>query len=424
MLKCFLNNQVKIYQVITFVACMQHFSISATESFDAKKAWHELETILVTQYAYLDKHENASPLLKEFEALALNTSNEKAFRDVSQQLARNFLDPHLNLGPYDLDDYSVFPTGSDIRAVYQNDTFIVEDIKSGSAAQNANIAIGSEIKKINNRKIKPLLADFFAQPFNQLNTQEIEYGLNVLLGGNRKQERTITFAHKGQLKVIRLAASYDAINTLKQGPTLSYDNFDGIGYIRFHNSLGDNRTAQTFVKAITALQPTRALIIDLRNTPSGGNTGVAEPILGHFVKTKTPYQKFRVQTKTTPYSQAALQTAYITPSKPHYAKPFVVLAGRWTGSMGEGMTIGLDAIGAKAIIGAPLADLLGGIKTVKLTQSKSWLELPFERLYHVDETFREDFIPDTLVIPTDTGNDGQDPALSEAINYLKSLTAF
>ena len=40
------------------------------------------------------------------------------------------------------------------------------------------------------------------------------------------------------------------------------------------------------------MNSTKALIIDLRNTVSGGNTSVAEPIMGMFTTTKQPYQLY------------------------------------------------------------------------------------------------------------------------------------
>ena len=92
--------------------------------------------------------------------------------------------------------------------------------------------------------------------------------------------------------------------------------------------------------------------------------------------------------------------------------------------MREGMTIGFDAIGATAIIGAPMADLLGGIKTKQLENSDTWLEVAFERLYHVDGTFREDFKPNELVIPADRDGQGGDPALTRALALLQGITQY
>ena len=205
------------------------FNINAATAFNATSAWQEVEHVLTKQYAYFDRLNNANTVLNQFKSKALKAKNKAEFNDISQQLMRNFSDPHLNLGSYDKDDFSVFPTGSDIRAIYQNDQFIVQDIKAGSAADKSTLTLGSTIIKMDNQPIKPLVASLFGQGFETLSPQQIEYGVNVVLGGLRKQTRAITFTNnKGTQKTITLAASYDAINALNDGPTLSYRNLDGL----------------------------------------------------------------------------------------------------------------------------------------------------------------------------------------------------
>ncbi|MFD2166087.1 S41 family peptidase [Thalassotalea euphylliae] len=404
--------------LVTLSACSQS---NENKPFNAKAAWLELEDVIKQDYAYLDRASfNVESAFDTFEKQALNTTNKKAFIDVGQRLTRYFSDPHLNLGPYDEFDFSVFPTGSDIRAVYLNKKFIIEDVKADSAADKAALRPGSEVITIDGFPAKTAIENVFGQPFESLSLTQVNYGLNIALGGLRNKERLLTIATDGEEQDYALAASYEAINQLNDGPTLTYKKIGDLGYIRFNNSLGNAETVSEFANAITELMSTEGLIIDLRNTPSGGNTGVAEPILGHFVSSKTPYQRYQKQNPETDYQAADMQTAYAEPSTPFYAKPFVVIAGRWTGSMGEGMTIGLDAIGAKTVVGAPMADLLGGIKTVQLSHSGAWLEIAFERLYHVDGTFREDFKPHELVIPADRSADGGDPSLKHAVEILET----
>jgi len=96
----------------------------------------------------------------------------------------------------------------------------------------------------------------------------------------------------------------------------------------------------------------------------------------------------------------------------------VVLVGHWTGSMGEGMAIGFDAIGAKAVIGTPMADLLGGINQFQLPDSTITLELGFERLYHVNGSYREDFVPQAVSWDGHTASDSE---LNAAIALLKAI---
>lgn len=387
--------------------------------FDSVAAWSEFQRVIGQHYAYLNDVEfDAGALFKEFETRARQAWNQQEFVDIAQQLVRHFHDPHLNVGPYNSQDFSVSPTGSDIWGVYQDGLFVVEDVKGDSAADIAGIRPGDRIMTIDDMPVIGAIEKVFGTPFPALSAEQINHGLNVSLGGLRNQARTLELSRAGKTGRYRLAASYQAIDALKEGPPLSAKLLNEIGYIRFNNSLGNEDTVKAFEEAITALAQSKALIIDLRNTPSGGNTGVAEPILGHFITQKTAYPLYQVQQEGVPYRQAEMQTAYARPSRPYYDKPFVVLAGRWTGSMGEGMTIGLDALGAKNVIGAPMADLLGGIKTVNLAGSDAWISVGFERLFHVDGSFREDFVPHRLQIPADRGKDGTDPALSQALDYL------
>ena len=69
-----------------------------------------------------------------------------------------------------------------------------------------------------------------------------------------------------------------------------------------------------------------------------------------------------------------------------------VRVGRWTGSMGEGLAVGFDAIGAR-VEGGLMAGLLGAIYDHRLERSALVVKLPTERLYAVDGTPREAFVP-------------------------------
>jgi len=409
----------KLFSLLISLPLLAYATAPVEPAFNPKAAWLELENVIRQQYAYADRPGlNFAQLLKEFEGRASNAASRQEFKDLSQNFLRHFRDPHLNLGPYDSEDYSVFPTGSDMRAVYSQGKFIIEDVKADGAADLAKIRPGAEIISIDGLSARAAVEQVMGSQFDQLTAEQITYAINISLGGKRNCERVLELSAASQTSQHRLPASYEAIQALEKGPTLSYKQINDIGYIRFNNSLGKAETVKEFDQAISVLLKTKALIIDLRNTPSGGNTGVAEPILGHFVKKKTAYQLYRVQEKGHSYRDARLQVATTSPRSPYYAKTVVVLAGRWTGSMGEGMTIAWDAIGVRKIIGAPMADLLGGIKTVQLTQSNSWLEFGFERMYHVNKSFREDFEPGLLTIPADRDADGNDPALIQALRFL------
>lgn len=407
----------RLIKYVPLLLCLT--ACSDNNNFNAELAWNELLSTLNDDYAYLDKAGPEFEVLQaEFRNKMLAAKTEQEFIDLSQAFLRSFRDPHLNMGPYDTDDYSVYPTGADMYAEYVNGSAHIIDVKADSSAFVQGLRPKMAIVQVDGVSIDDAIQIVTGRNIDALTPEQKNYALNIALGGKRYQPRQLAILTTSGINTVLLAASYDSINRLKEGPAVSFADMQGIGYIRFNNALGSAETVSGFREALNTLKHSKAFIIDLRNTPSGGNTGVAEPILGHFVNTEQPYQLYRVQQSAQVYNQAPLQQAVVAPQLPHIDKPFVALAGRWTGSMGEGMIIALDALGAKAVIGAPMADLLGGIKQVQLAASGAWLELGFERLYHVNGSFREDFVPSMLLAAADTDTNGDDPALLAAIELL------
>lgn len=60
-----------------------------------------------------------------------------------------------------------------------------------------------------------------------------------------------------------------------------------------------------------------------------------------------------------------------------------VLVGRWTGGMGEGITIGLDGMGRASVIGTQMAGLHGATYTFTLLNTKITIDVLTVRSYHV-----------------------------------------
>jgi carboxyl-terminal processing protease len=188
-----------------------------------------------------------------------------------------------------------------------------------------------------------------------------------------------------------------------------------IGYIKINDLISQEIVAQ-FDTALEHMKESRGLILDLRDIPRGGNTDVAEPILSRFVEQKMGYQL------VVPLREAA----YVKPVAPAgtwtYKKPIVVLVNRWTGSMGEGMAIGLDAMKRATIVGTRMAGLNGGIFNMQLPNTKIGITYPGERLNHLNGTPREDFVPPLLVNLLDIGMERyKDPIFELGHRRLKGM---
>jgi carboxyl-terminal processing protease len=163
--------------------------------------------------------------------------------------------------------------------------------------------------------------------------------------------------------------------------------------IRLNNSLGDQDTIAAFDRAMSSLPSRAPVLIDLTDTPSGGNTSVARAMMSWFVDRPRSYQIHRlaVEERETGIVRQWIEQVLPRPGKHHATLP-VVRVGRWTGSMGEGVAIGFAALGAR-VEGTPMAQLKGAVYDFNLPSSGLVVKLPAERLYTVGGLPREKFVP-------------------------------
>ena len=236
-----------------------------------------------------------------------------------------------------------------------------------------------------------------------------DYTLNSLLAGNHERVRIFTLGDGRRIAL-------PPYTPPAEGKPVTWKWLgDRIGYIRIENSLGSQKTVAAFNAAAKQLRAARGLVLDLRFTPSGGNTNVAVPILGRFVTTEAAYQRYEGH-----QFNKGVELDTVPPRGPFtLTAPLVVLVSQWTGSMGEGMAIGLDAIKRGVIVGTKMAGLRGGVKTFTLPNTGVPVSFPVFRIKHIDGTPREDFNPRVVVdLRSATGSD---PILAAGLKELHRL---
>jgi hypothetical protein len=166
--------------------------------------------------------------------------------------------------------------------------------------------------------------------------------------------------------------------------------------IRIENSLGNFGLVAEFDAAMDKALGSKVLTLDLTNTPGGGNSLVARALLGRFVSQLTPYQRHEIDEG--PLDIPRVWVEQVTPrgSAPYRGR-LLVLANHWTGSMGEGLTLGLDTLPNSTVIGTRMAGLKGATESYTLPHSGIRMFFPTERLSHVEGYARESFYPDVMV---------------------------
>ncbi|MEO6630868.1 MAG: S41 family peptidase, partial [Mucilaginibacter sp.] len=196
---------------------------------------------------------------------------------------------------------------------------------------------------------------------------------------------------------------------------------NNIGYIRVNNFLFDNSIIPKFDSVLNKLMHTKALIIDMRETPSGGNTSVAKAILGRFIKEEHFYQKHEYYAEEKETGIKRSWEEIVSPRGITYTKPLVILADHWTGSIAEGITIGFDGMKRATVIGTTLARLNGSVESFRMPNTKIGFNIPTERLYHVSGVPRELFKP-AIEVDVTKQRPGVDVILNRALAFLNNKT--
>jgi len=410
------------------MACQEIASVDAAEAaqdFDADAVWADVRSDFDLFYAYRNSRGfDADAYLDGVGALVTATTDREEFRRRLHRATFAFTDPHLGFGPKDGADFNVIPSASDLQVGYTAGRYSVLDVRAGSAALAAGIRSGWEIIAVEGLPMDEQVLTVFKDLVEQPSDAQRAYAATLLANGRRDGDRRIDVQRPdGTIETLILANARLLAEDIMNGPEvetrwLTTSNGANIAILRINNRLGDNSFIAVFDASITNVIEADGIILDMRNTPSGGNAEVGKSIIGHFTKGIRPYQVHEVPSLEREFTVPRRFMEYVSPRKPFFdpAKT-VVLGGYWTGSMGEGIVIGMDAIDVHSIA-SDMGDLLGGMSNFSFDDNKISLTIPTETLFHVDGTPREDFTADTALRFADSDETGSDPALAAALDIL------
>jgi len=394
-----------------------------TPPYNASAAWAEFEEQLRLDYSYLAR---AGPqfesALSRARTRALATTTQQQLADLLQQFTKIFADPHFNVGPDCASDYAYVPSASDLWAEFRGDEAFIVDVKRASAADRQGIRPGWRIVSINGASAPDAAKAPLGDYLDTLTSEQRNFGLNVELTGRLRQPRTIVLHDGSAERRFQLPPGYESVARPADQPKVSVERIGDVAVIRFNNSLGDQDTIAQFKAALTASSDAKGMILDLRDTPGGGTSSVARGILGHFVAKEAPYQVHVYTFEERRFGVVRKAVEYVLPRAPLVTMKTIALGGRWTGSMGEGLMLGLEANGVRTV-GAPLADQLGGGFNRKLNGLDVSFWLANEALYHVDGRAREDFLPQVHIASAERGANGEDLGLNAALAELADRQA-
>ncbi|WP_440582156.1 S41 family peptidase [Tenacibaculum dicentrarchi] len=366
-----------------------------------KEDLNKILTDLSQNYVYLqEKNIDLNCVQKYYENQISTLKTEEDTVLFFEYLLDEFYDSHLILNTNRKSSYRLH---SPIYATVKNEKVIISNVWQTQIENLDQNLIGAELLKLNGIDFNKAI-EKFPTHCNDKTSQEVkEWIANKILAGRYNKPRILTLKlENGQI----IEFDLDKLKTLKNSELLTSKTENGIGIIRINNSLGNNKLISEFDKTLNDFMNTKGLIIDLRNTVDGGNSYVARGIMSRFINEMKPYQKHWTteQYESNPIIKRSW-VEYVSPRGKQYKKPLVILVGRWTGSMGEGLAIGFEGIERAEIVGSEMERLAGEMNGFSFKYQSFGYRLSTVKLFHVNGTPREKYVPTNYVTQTTTEND-------------------
>jgi len=351
-----------------------------------------LDKLIIENYAYEDHWPGGtlpdSPSLTAERAAVHD--RDSLLRYAEDRIA-SLADHHAITGSSFKDSWAIIPTYADLWVERRGEVFVIDAVKADSPAAKAGVVPGDRLVSIGDMSTTEAVAGFWQSLGLPVTQERADYGARVLAAGRRDRPRDLTIAHKGASRRLTLPNLYSVQEN--QPPLSVIGDGSGSSIIRINNSLGEQDTIKAFDQAMAALPANAPVVLDLSDTPSGGNTSVARAMMSWFIDAPRSYQIHRLPAEERETGITRQWTEQVLPRQGmHHSVLPTVRVGRWTGSMGEGIAIGFSALGAR-VEGTRMAQLKGAVYDFSLPSSGLVVKVPAERLYTIKGEPREDFVP-------------------------------
>jgi C-terminal processing protease CtpA/Prc len=416
---------IKTICSLGFVVFMSLMSSAQQKTYTTQQYKDDFEFLWKTindQYCYFNKKQTDWENVRRIYTPMVDTvKSRSAFVGIIEKVLYELYDHHCGLNTNTDVSRRLVPTGTDLWAEYVDGKPIIIEVRKGSGAESVGMKAGMQIIAINNVPVEEAVAAFLPKSLKHGDPEANNFALRLALAGNHIDARK--FATKAG------AISKD-FSPDQQGMLLDHIAYKGmvdtkkygnIGYIRINNCLFDDGLVHIFDSVMLSLQNTQGLILDLRETPSGGNSSVARAILGWFINKEMFYQKheYFAEEKETGIKRSWVEIVSPRVNK-YYSKPLVVLVNHWTGSIAEAITIGFQAFHRPntTIIGTEMARLNGAVYSFQMPNTGIGFSLTAERLYTVDGQPRENFTPPVTVDVRKTSA-ATDPFINAGIQRIQ-----
>jgi len=392
----------------------------SAQTFTSKQYKEDFEyfwTTINDNYSYFHKKKVDWNKVKEIYAPQIDTvSSRSSFVTVVEHALYELYDHHCTLNTNTPSSRRLVPTGADIWAEYINGKPVVTEVRKDFGGEISGTTVGMEVVAVNDVPVEKAIMPFLAHTIAP-DPEAKSFALRLVLAGDHQTKRKITLGINGKTQDFYPDKDRLMLENVKYKAMVESKQFGNVTYIKVNNFIYDNSIIAKFDSVLNRHMNSSAIILDFRETPSGGNSSVARGILGRFITKDEFYQKHELWAEEKETGIKRSWEEFVSPRGEAYTKPLVVLGDHWTGSMGEGIVIGFDGMKRATVIGTPLARLIGATASFEMPNTKINFHIPTERLYHVSGLPREMYVP-KIQPDLSKQKTGTDVILNKALSYL------
>lgn len=386
---------------LTFLFLLFSFSFvySQKSNIDPIKIEEDLNVILNSvshNYAYLQEKDVDLKCIREYyEAQIPKIKSKEEVVLFFEYLLDEFYDSHIHLNTAYNSSFRLY---SPIYVTLEENKVIVSNVWQTQINNLKHDIIGAEILMINEIDLEKAIEQFPTYCNDKETINVKEWISNKILSGRYNQPRVLKLKLKDETII---DFDLDKLEIKEEQNLLTVNKIGDIGIIRINNSLGKDEIINEFDNALDSLFNTKGLIIDLRNTVSGGDSYEARGIMSRFINESKPYQRhsFMAKSEGNPDIERSW-IEYVSPRKEQYKNPVLILVGRWTGSMGEGLAIGFEGMERGQVVGTEMERLAGETYGFSFKHQSFGFSLSTAKLSHINGTPREKYVPTNYVKQT------------------------
>jgi carboxyl-terminal processing protease len=389
--------KIKISIFVIFFVLVAEAVVSPQTVFTPQQYEEDFDHLwnsIAERYAYFDQKQTDWSKVREIyrpRVRSMETLGD--FIGLLESVVEELYDSHTHLNTNTATSPRLVPSGTDIWAEWIRNKPIITEVRPSSAAHEAGMRAGMQVASINGIAVDKAVNDRVGRSLRSVDEDAKNWALRILLAGRNNEKRRIEIIAGRERTVISI--DNQVRKSVEKKSLLDHRRIDdGFGYIRVNNSLGDTDLIRQFDLALFTLRTTKGLILDLRDTPSGGNTTIARGIMGRFIHREMPYQKHSIPAEEREYGTKRSWIELVSPRGDFvYKAPVVILVNHWTGSMGEGLAVGMDGMKRATVVGTKMARLVGATSGIRLPNTGIGVSFPTEKLFHINGIPRESFEP-------------------------------